>query len=314
MNDELHDLLLVPPRGTHGLVRVCVRSGVAPSSALSLYFLAGIDEHRFIRRRLLVLGAVVAVTGAVAVLGARAETRRGAAAGPLEFRAEVLVRYPPAACPSGTPRLIECFDRTGDTTLAGLGAVHVSYAYVLESTPLGCSGELGADVVRLPPTTARLTVEGKGEIFLLTEGTGCLARAGTLRSTEGFTVTGGSGSFSGASGGGTLASQSNGPPAYSGFDTWSGTLVVPGMQFDVTAPVISGATDRKVLVARRAKGVRVTHRVTARDDVDGVVPVSCIPKSGSRFGVGRTRVTCTATDKSANKGTATFTVRVARRR
>lgn len=264
---------------------------------------------------MVVLATAVTITGVVAGFGAPGNpSQRAAAAGTLDFRAEVLIRYPSAACPAGTPRLIECFDRTGDTTVAGLGTVHESYAYSLENTPPGCPGELGADVIRLLPTTARLTVEGKGEIYLSTEGTGCLDRAGALRSTEGFTIIGGSGSFLGASGGGSLASQSSGPPSFNGSDTWTGTLVVPGLQFDLTAPAISGATNKKVLVGRRVKRVRVTYRVTAQDDVDGVVPVSCIPRSGSPFTAGRTRVTCSATDKSSNTANAGFTVTVARRR
>jgi hypothetical protein len=249
----------------------------------------------------------------VAVLGARAETQQEAAAGTLEFRAEVPVRYPSAACPPGTPPLFECFARTGDTTVPGLGAAHVSYAYVLESAPAGCPPQLGADVLRLPAATARLVVAGKGEIYFSTAGTGCLARAGTLRSSEAFTITGGAGAYVGASGGGTLASQSNGPPSSNGFDTWSGTLVVPGTQFDLTAPAISGTTNKKVRIGRRAERVRVTYSVVARDDVDGVVPVSCNPRSGSPFAVGRTRVACSATDKSANKANAGFTITVRRR-
>jgi hypothetical protein len=47
---------------------------------------------------------------------------------------------------------------------------------------------------------------------------------------------------------------------------------------------------------------------TATDAVDGVRPVTCLPGSGVTFHVGKTTVTCTATDKSGNKGTATFTV------
>jgi len=53
--------------------------------------------------------------------------------------------------------------------------------------------------------------------------------------------------------------------------------------------------------------------VAAHDDVDGTVPVTCAPRSGSFFPVGRTRVRCAATDKSANTATASFTVTVRRR-
>jgi hypothetical protein len=51
-----------------------------------------------------------------------------------------------------------------------------------------------------------------------------------------------------------------------------------------------------------------THRLF--EDVDDMVR----PRSGSRFRVGRTRVTCSATDTSANTRKATFTVTVKPRR
>jgi hypothetical protein len=60
--------------------------------------------------------------------------------------------------------------------------------------------------------------------------------------------------------------------------------------------------------------VRVTYKVTATDDVDGPVPVACRPSSGSRFKIGRTIVTCSASDKTGNTATARFTVTVKRRR
>jgi hypothetical protein len=66
--------------------------------------------------------------------------------------------------------------------------------------------------------------------------------------------------------------------------------------------------------SERAKRVRVTYAVSARDDVDGAVPVSCFPRSGSRFDSGRTDVVCSATDASANTQTARFTITVKRRR
>jgi hypothetical protein len=110
-----------------------------------------------------------------------------------------------------------------------------------------------------------------------------------------------------------LASLSYGPPSFTGVDSWTGTLVVPGRQFDVAAPTINGATDKRVRIARRGKQVRVIYTVTAQDEVDGVVPVTCSPRSGRLFAVGRTRVTCSATDTSGNTSTATFIVRVTRR-
>jgi hypothetical protein len=39
-----------------------------------------------------------------------------------------------------------------------------------------------------------------------------------------------------------------------------------------------------------AKSARVTFQVAAQDDRDGALPVTCTPRSGSRFRIGRTRV------------------------
>jgi len=58
------------------------------------------------------------------------------------------------------------------------------------------------------------------------------------------------------------------------------------------------------------KRVRVRFSVAAHDDVDGAVPVTCRPRSGSYFKIGRTVVTCTAMDTSANERTARFAVTV----
>jgi hypothetical protein len=80
---------------------------------------------------------------------------------------------------------------------------------------------------------------------------------------------------------------------------------------DTTAPVLSGVPADQVVEADSAAGSRVTFsNPTASDAVDGGVPVSCTPASGSVFGLGRETVACTATDSHGNKGTATFDVTV----
>jgi hypothetical protein len=58
----------------------------------------------------------------------------------------------------------------------------------------------------------------------------------------------------------------------------------------------------------------VTFKLTATDDVDGAVPVSCVPRSGSRVPVGRWTVRCEATDSSDNTGKAAFAMTVKPRR
>jgi HYR domain len=135
----------------------------------------------------------------------------------------------------------------------------------------------------------------------------------TFEGTESFTITGGTGIYVGASGGGEINHVSFGPPEWLGKDTWTGTLVVPGLAFDLTRPVLKGATAKTVRVPKRIKSVRVPFVVTATDDVDGPVPVACEPKSRSWFPMGRTRVRCAATDATGNTGKASFVVTVKRR-
>lgn len=236
-----------------------------------------------------------------------------AVTGTLTFAAELPVTYPARSCPAGTPGSVECYARTGRGTVRGLGSVDESHAYLVDDQPAGCDPEW----VRLLPTTARLSVPGKGEIDLRVAGTGCVARVAPnpLRAEETFTITGGTGRYVGASGGGTYADLSYGPPSFRGTDTWTGTLVVPGLNFDLTPPTLTGAVRRTTRAPRRLKRVRVAYTVTAQDDVDGTLPVTCRPRSGSWFTVGRTtRVRCSATDTSGNESTATFPVTVKRTR
>jgi hypothetical protein len=77
---------------------------------------------------------------------------------------------------------------------------------------------------------------------------------------------------------------------------------------DVTAPVVT--VDDRTVEAGGGNGTVLDFSGTAQDAVDGTLPVTCDPASGSRFPIGTTTVTCTATDSSGNTGTdtATFTV------
>jgi hypothetical protein len=127
-----------------------------------------------------------------------------------------------------------------------------------------------------------------------------------------FTVTGGTGMYAGASGSGTLERILGGDTdsGRHGFETWTGTLNVPGLDFDVVAPVFVGAVKKAVKAKRGAKSVRVSYQVTATDAREGPVPARCKPASGSRFPLGRTRVTCETSDSSANAATASFSVLV----
>jgi hypothetical protein len=154
-----------------------------------------------------------------------------------------------------------------------------------------------------------VTGAGKGAFTLTGASEGCqpFNRAGKVA----VTVSGGDGRFAGASGSGLLDFVEQAP--YVAGVRLTGTLTVPGFEFDLTAPTISGAQNKGITTRRRVRAVRVRYVVTAQDDVDGSIPAKCMPRSGSRFRIGRTRVTCTAQDSSANVAAARFIVAVKRK-
>ena len=78
---------------------------------------------------------------------------------------------------------------------------------------------------------------------------------------------------------------------------------------DADPPVLSGPAS-VVADAVTPSGATVTFAVTARDAVDGVVPTSCSPSSGSGFAIGVTAVVCTARDLSGNPGSLQMSVTV----
>jgi len=259
------------------------------------------------------VGLAIALTLLVAGLAA-APTRSQPAASQLALHASLtLVSDRAGTCPPGSPLSLECPARTGDGPAPGLGAVTEAYSYFVHGGPPLCSG-INVKVLGYP---VRWSVANQGEIeFAVAEAPQCMVPSPAVESvTQSFTVTGGTGIYAGASGSGTVArsvrEKSDG--TFRGFETWTGRLSVPGLDFDVTAPVLTGATNKTVKAKKRAKSARVSFQVTAQDDRDGALPVTCAPRSGSRFRIGTTRVACTATDSSANAGTARFTVTVKRR-
>jgi hypothetical protein len=79
---------------------------------------------------------------------------------------------------------------------------------------------------------------------------------------------------------------------------------------DTTKPTIT--TPSNIVVGNDSStGATVTYdAATATDLVDGSIPASCSPASGSQFALGTTTVTCSATDQAGNTATGTFTVEV----
>jgi hypothetical protein len=79
---------------------------------------------------------------------------------------------------------------------------------------------------------------------------------------------------------------------------------------DTTAPVITVPEDITVVDTNGDGSEVVTFEVTAEDDADGPVEVTCDSNSGDTFEIGETVVTCSAEDAAGNIGTASFTVTV----
>ena len=78
---------------------------------------------------------------------------------------------------------------------------------------------------------------------------------------------------------------------------------------DTTAPAVTTPANL-VVNQTNVGGAVVAFSASATDTVDGTVPVSCVPASGSLFPVGTTTVRCSASDAHLNSGEASFTVTV----
>jgi hypothetical protein len=241
---------------------------------------------------------------AVAIALAAAPSAGSSGAATLSFKAALITESLPGACAPTAPSGADCRTRTGKGLVSGLGSVTSSYSWLFDTGD--CSGGL----VKPLATDGRLIVAGKGELtFTLAEGARCVDSEPVRDEPQTFTITGGRGVYQGATGQGTVERSLGGGH---GTEWWIGTVVVGGVEFDLTAPTIAGAVARTVRAPARATRVRVRYRVTAQDAVDGAVPVACEPPSGSFFHVGRTSVSCRAGDKSGNVRTARFLVTVRR--
>ena len=259
--------------------------------------------------------AVGVAAGLASVAGIAAPTVAGvtAAAGTLNMNTSLTLVSKFGPCGS-IPVANNCDARTDDGLFPGLGSVTASYTFPMDWGEAPCSGDFGKALAY----SVRLDVAGKGAINVaVSEATDCVLIQNIGTQTQAFTVTGGTGIYAGASGSGTLARGLGAVAddgARHGYETWQGTLTVPGLEFDVIAPTFVGATSRRVVAPRHRKRVRVRYVVTATDAVDGPVPATCRPRSGTRFHIGRTQVRCSATDTSANAATVSFRITVRRHR
>jgi hypothetical protein len=88
--------------------------------------------------------------------------------------------------------------------------------------------------------------------------------------------------------------------ATNSFGTSRATIYV--VVTDFTPPVVTVPAD---IVSSTPV---VTFEASAVDEIDGALPVTCSPSSGSSFGPGVTQVVCSATDNTGNIGYGFFTV------
>jgi hypothetical protein len=255
--------------------------------------------------------ALLVVAIAAGLITSTASGSAERASGSLELNNALIgsyYKFDRAYCPAGVSAPADCVRFTGEGTIRGLGAVTTTYTKILPGVDPAC--------VVVQNNTAVITVAGKGTIEVSRAGTICTAPAPLTSGPYTFTVTGGTGAYTGASGTLTfrtsVGSLDGACQCGSSQDTWAGTIVVPGREFDLTAPVITSVASKTVRVPKKVKQVRVRYTVTAQDAVDGSVPVRCTPRSGNQFKVGRTKVSCSATDSSGNAARAQFVIVVKR--
>ncbi|MBA3843522.1 MAG: HYR domain-containing protein [Actinobacteria bacterium] len=157
-------------------------------------------------------------------------------------------------------------------------------------------------------STEQFTFEAPGKGTIVVNGTveGCSTpfSATFNRVKIDFSSTAGVDHFLGVTGSGSIVS--NGAAIQ-----LTGQLDAPGVTFDLAPPTFRGAVNHAAKSSGPA-GARVRFSVSAVDAVDGALKASCTHRSGSVFRIGITRVTCSATDSSANRGRATFSVKVTR--
>lgn len=229
----------------------------------------------------------------------------GRASATLELRAAFAARYVRVQCAPNAPPGAQCRQYVGAASVAGLGRSTEAYVKVLDGT---CPPDNPVE----EPRSAVIEVAAKGAIQLSLPGPICAPSGSGHVGPLDATISGGSGRFAGASG--NLVFESDVSLIGTTRDDWTGSLTVPGYDFDLTPPVLRGTHSRTMRVRKNAKRARVVYVVTAHDAVDGAVKVACKPRSGSRFTVGRTVVRCVATDSSANTTTKRFAITVKKSR
>jgi hypothetical protein len=223
----------------------------------------------------------------------------------LEFQVAVGSSFTTIDCPVGASPSTSCFRFTGQAVVPGLGpSVAFSYRLLVDRS----DPQRACTAWTIPDGTLS---SSKGTLTFSGASQGCQPFPEGSSGAVQWHLESGTGAFAGATGSGTASfSAGTSPPLNV---QWSGALTVAGYAFDTTAPAFSPVATRRVGI-RRGRGAHVRYTVTAQDAVDGNLPVACTPPSGYFFLLGKTPVTCSATDSSGNSATTRFLVVVTRRR
>ena len=246
------------------------------------------------------LALVAGVSRATAPETATASTTFVAAT--LSLRGTQRLISPLVTCPpEAPPDAIECRDRTGSGSIPGLGSVSAIYLWSFGAGSPPCPGfhEASRDdreacrrrERRTPLRTRTGEPSASGPSTKRAAGLHDHRRHGYLPRGIG---------------------ERQGRRACNRRGHWGGDVDGDArrprtrVRRDVTHTERRNIEDRAC--SQRRKRVRVTYNVTASDGADGQVPVTCDPRSGSRFPIGRTIVRCSATDSSGNTANASFRI------
>lgn len=220
--------------------------------------------------------AAVAIVATAATASAPAASERQAAPGSLGVQVRFDLSSSEVACPAGLPQsATECRARTGNGFVRGLGSVSATYTLPLEVGPPNCPAAADppynlASFAKPLATTGRLSVAGEEEItFSLAEGARCVPVFGGHDydpPEQEFTITGGTGPFAEASGKGMVERS-----VYGGVETevWTGTLEVPGFEFDFTPPSLAFTSASATKLRHPGGSYVIQAALSLRDDVEG---------------------------------------------
>ncbi len=237
-------------------------------------------------------------------------TATTAETGKLTLHGELAWRGHRVDCPAGTPASVVCRRHEGSGVIPGLGAVTERYLFLNQTGTAECRATSSCS---RSPSNSSWARKARSRSLPLRAPIAC--RKGKQRRSTFRRSRSPAGRVStpepperGRSQAATPEFRRRLPePGMTiGKDIWDGTVLVPGLAFDTTAPVVRGATTKDVVAPRAAKRAHVRYRLSALDETDGALPVTCRPPTGSLFKVGRTVVACSATDRCGNTGRARF--------